>query len=29
MKTVLIVWAIVIILCFIEAYFCTKMEDEI
>jgi len=29
MKIVLIVWGIVIILCILEAYFCTKFEDKL
>ena len=28
MKIVLTVWMVIIILCILEAYFCTKFEDE-
>jgi hypothetical protein len=29
MKTLTIIWAILIIACIIEAYFCTKFENEL
>ena len=29
MKILTIVWGILIVLCILEAYFCTKFEDEI
>ena len=29
MKILTIVWLLIIIVCIIEAYFCTKFEDEI
>ena len=29
MKILTIVWGIIIVLCILEAYFCTKFEDEI
>ena len=29
MKTVLTVWGIVILMCMLEAYFCTKYKDEL
>jgi len=29
MKILTIVWGIIIILCILEAVFCTKFEDEI
>ena len=29
MKIILTVWGIVIVLCLLEAYFCTKLKDEL
>jgi len=29
MKILTIVWGIIIVLCILEAVFCTKFEDEI
>ena len=29
MKILTIIWGIIILACIIEAYFCTKWEDEI
>ena len=29
MKILTIIWGIIIVLCILEAYFCTKFEDEI
>ena len=29
MKIVLTVWGIAIVLCVLEAYFCTKFENEL
>jgi len=29
MKILTIVWGIIIVLCLLEAYFCSKFEDEI
>ena len=29
MKILTIVWGIIILLCILEAYFCSKFEDEI
>jgi len=29
MKILTIVWGIIIVLCILEAYFCSKFEDEI
>jgi len=29
MKTLLIIWEVIIIVCILEAYFCTKFKDEI
>ena len=28
MKTVLIIWGIVIFICFLEAYFCSELDPE-
>jgi hypothetical protein len=28
MKTVLIIWGIAIIICILEAYFCTELDPE-
>ena len=28
MKTVLVVWEVIIIACILEAYFCTEFIDE-
>jgi hypothetical protein len=28
MKTALIIWAIVIFICFLEAYFCSELDPE-
>ena len=29
MKILTIVWLLIILICILEAYFCTKFEDEI
>jgi len=29
MKILTIVWGVIILACILEAYFCTKFEDEI
>ena len=29
MKILTIVWALLLVACFTEAYFCTKFEDEL
>ena len=29
MKILTIIWSILIIACILEAYFCTKFEDEL
>ena len=29
MKTFLIVWAVVLGICLLEAYFCTKLDDNL
>jgi hypothetical protein len=29
MKTLIIIWEVIIIVCILEAYFCTKFEDEV
>ena len=29
MKTLLIIWEVIIIACILEAYFCTKFENEL
>lgn len=29
MKIFTIVWLLLLVACFIEAYFCTKFEDEL
>jgi hypothetical protein len=29
MKTIIIIWAIVIVACILEAYFFAKFEDEL
>ena len=29
MKTFLIIWGILIVLCILEAYFCTEFEDKL
>ena len=28
MKTVLIVWGVIILICFLEAYFCSELDTE-
>jgi len=28
MKTILITWSIIIIICILEAYFCTELDPE-
>ena len=29
MKTLLIIWEVITIACILEAYFCSKFEDEV
>jgi hypothetical protein len=28
MKTVLIAWGVIILICFLEAYFCSELDPE-